>query len=258
MATCQHPCRSTCLLFSRTMSPTSKLTGNMSSWLYGTLLDKRYVFRLVPPTLGVSLWWCRGLTYYLQDYDRLRPLSYPDSHVILICFAVDSPDSLDNVQEKVRFHYSEMSIYSIRAVGAQVVIECPPMTCLLSKMLYLLYRPHSVIIFPNADFVLCFQWISEVMHFCAGLPIILVGCKKDLRRDGRVIEELRKTSQRPVTPEEVNLLPASFVILFIRTLHSHREWQSPKRLVPGIISNVPPRPVRACEKCFSMRRVRRC
>ena len=38
-----------------------------------------------------------------EDYDRLRPLSYPDSHVILICFAVDSPDSLDNVQEKVRF-----------------------------------------------------------------------------------------------------------------------------------------------------------
>jgi Ras family protein A len=37
-----------------------------------------------------------------EDYDRLRPLSYPDSHVILICFAVDSPDSLDNVQEKVQ------------------------------------------------------------------------------------------------------------------------------------------------------------
>ena len=40
-----------------------------------------------------------------EDYDRLRPLSYPDSHVILICFAVDSPDSLDNVQEKVCRHF---------------------------------------------------------------------------------------------------------------------------------------------------------
>jgi small GTP-binding protein len=37
-----------------------------------------------------------------EEYDRLRPLSYPDSHVVLICFAIDSPDSLDNVQEKVR------------------------------------------------------------------------------------------------------------------------------------------------------------
>lgn len=54
------------------------------------------------------------------------------------------------------------------------------------------------------------------MHFCAGLPIILVGCKKDLRRDPRVIDELRKTSQRPVTPEEVCDL---FFYLFILCLH---------------------------------------
>jgi Ras homolog gene family, member A len=45
------------------------------------------------------------------------------------------------------------------------------------------------------------------MHFCAGLPIILVGCKKDLRRDPKTIENLRKTSQRPVTPEEVRFFP---------------------------------------------------
>lgn len=38
-----------------------------------------------------------------EDYDRLRPLSYPDTHVVLICFSVDSPDSLDNVKEKVGF-----------------------------------------------------------------------------------------------------------------------------------------------------------
>lgn len=41
------------------------------------------------------------------------------------------------------------------------------------------------------------------MHFCQGLPIILVGCKKDLRYDQKTIEELRKTSQKPVSPEEV-------------------------------------------------------
>lgn len=48
------------------------------------------------------------------------------------------------------------------------------------------------------------------MHFCQSLPIILVGCKKDLRRDPRVIEDLRKTNQRPVTPEEV----LSFLFLY--------------------------------------------
>ncbi|CAO3582513.1 unnamed protein product [Absidia cylindrospora] len=35
-----------------------------------------------------------------EDYDRLRPLSYPDTNVILIAFATDLPDSLDNITEK--------------------------------------------------------------------------------------------------------------------------------------------------------------
>lgn len=36
-----------------------------------------------------------------EEYDRLRPLSYPDSHVVFICFAVDFPPSLENVEDKV-------------------------------------------------------------------------------------------------------------------------------------------------------------
>jgi hypothetical protein len=44
------------------------------------------------------------------------------------------------------------------------------------------------------------------MHFCSGLPIILVGCKKDLRRDQRVVDGLRATSQKPVSPEEVRVV----------------------------------------------------
>eukprot|EP00123_Amoebidium_parasiticum_P016352 comp23401_c4_seq2/m.38823 comp23401_c4_seq2/g.38823 ORF comp23401_c4_seq2/g.38823 comp23401_c4_seq2/m.38823 type:complete len:191 (-) comp23401_c4_seq2:218-790(-) len=35
-----------------------------------------------------------------EDYDRLRPLSYPDTDVILMCFSVDNPDSLDNIPDK--------------------------------------------------------------------------------------------------------------------------------------------------------------
>lgn len=55
-----------------------------------------------------------------EDYDRLRPLSYPDSHVILICFAVDSPDSLDNVQEKVnllKFLMLGSSLIQLNLIG---------------------------------------------------------------------------------------------------------------------------------------------
>lgn len=36
-----------------------------------------------------------------EGYDSLRPVSYPDTKVFLICFALDSPDSLSNVEQKV-------------------------------------------------------------------------------------------------------------------------------------------------------------
>ncbi|KAI9829053.1 MAG: GTP-binding protein Rho1 [Thelocarpon impressellum] len=128
-------CGKTCLLivFSKGTFPEVYVPTVFENYVADVEVDSKHV--------ELALWDTAGQ----EDYDRLRPLSYPDSHVILICFAVDSPDSLDNVQEK---------------------------------------------------------WISEVLHFCHNLPIILVGCKKDLRYDQKTIEELHKTSQKPVTPEQ--------------------------------------------------------
>ena len=39
-----------------------------------------------------------------EDYDRLRPLSYPQTDVFLVCFSVVSPASFENVKEKVNIH----------------------------------------------------------------------------------------------------------------------------------------------------------
>lgn len=35
-----------------------------------------------------------------ENYDRLGFLDYPGSHVVIISFAIDSPDSLSDVQDK--------------------------------------------------------------------------------------------------------------------------------------------------------------
>jgi len=47
-------------------------------------------------TIELALWDTAGQ----EEYDRLRPLSYPESDVILIVFSVDFPTSLANVQDK--------------------------------------------------------------------------------------------------------------------------------------------------------------
>jgi hypothetical protein len=71
---------------------------------------------------NVGLWDTAGQ----EDYDRLRPLSYPDSDVVLVAFAVNCRDSFANVEEK---------------------------------------------------------WIPELHHYIPGCPVVLVGCKADLRNE---------------------------------------------------------------------------
>ncbi|XP_008821093.1 rho-related GTP-binding protein RhoD [Nannospalax galili] len=77
-----------------------------------------------------------------DDYDRLRPLFYPDAGVLLLCFDVTSPNSFDNV---------------------------------------------------------CNRWYPEVTHFCKRVPIIVVGCKTDLRKDKVLVNKLRRNGLEPVT-----------------------------------------------------------
>ncbi|KAL4896459.1 GTP-binding protein rhoA [Aspergillus ambiguus] len=124
-------CGKTCLLivFSKGTFPEDYVPTVFENYVADVEVDGKRV--------ELALWDTAGQ----EDYDRLRPLSYPDSHVILICYAIDSLDSLDNVQEK---------------------------------------------------------WISEVLHFCQGLPIILVGCKADMREPD-MASELAKNNIVPVT-----------------------------------------------------------
>ena len=61
-----------------------------------------------------------------EEYDRLRPLSYPETDLIFVCFAIDCPNSLENVLDKVRFpalnprillHLEPSILTSFRASG---------------------------------------------------------------------------------------------------------------------------------------------
>lgn len=80
-----------------------------------------------------------------EEYDRLRPLSYPETDVVLMCFAVDYPVSLANVKDK---------------------------------------------------------WLPEIVHFCVGVPMLLVGLKIDLREDERTKSLLAAQGLRPLEYED--------------------------------------------------------
>merc|ERR1711909_97215 len=111
-------CGKTCLLivFSKDQFPQVYVPTVFENYVADIEVDQKQV--------ELALWDTAGQ----EDYDRLRPLSYPDTDVILMCFSIDSPDSLENIPEKwtpdVRHFCPQMS----EKIGAYAFLECSAKT----------------------------------------------------------------------------------------------------------------------------------
>ncbi|XP_063933572.1 rho-related GTP-binding protein RhoA-C-like isoform X2 [Zophobas morio] len=100
-------CGKTCLLFvfSKKQFPEEYVPTVFENYVADIEVDNRKV--------ELALWDTAGQ----EDYDRLRPLSYPDTDVVLMCFSMDSPDSLDNITDK---WVPEMDVREDEKVSAEL------------------------------------------------------------------------------------------------------------------------------------------
>ena len=110
-------CGKTCLLivFSKDEFPEVYVPTVFENYVADIEVDHKNV--------ELALWDTAGQ----EDYDRLRPLSYPDTDVILMCFSIDSPDSLENgpinekvcLKLKIKFKVFSKFFLDSREVGAR-------------------------------------------------------------------------------------------------------------------------------------------
>ena len=72
-----------------------------------------------------------------EEFDMLRPLSYPQTDVFLVCFSVDNPSSLYWVQHKVRY-------YGFQSTGIESTIDPHTTLCWISRFALYCYVNMSI------------------------------------------------------------------------------------------------------------------
>ena len=70
--------------------------------------NKVHEIQIGEKKIELTLWDTAGQ----EDFDRLRLVSYPDADVVIMCFSIDSPDSLENIVGSYKNFIHSVMIYS--------------------------------------------------------------------------------------------------------------------------------------------------
>ena len=145
-------------------------TGEFPGEYLPTVFDNHSMAITAPDGMAINLglWDIAGG----EDYDRLRPFSYPGTDVHVVCFSIISPASFASVEEK---WFPELETFYGRGVAVCAGIE------------YEVTKPKMLT-----------PWRAP----SRGGPVVLVGNMLDLRSDALTLALLEKKGLSPISSEQ--------------------------------------------------------
>jgi cell division control protein 42 len=92
-----------------------------------------------------------------EDYDRLRPLSYPHTNVFLVCFSVVNPSSFRNIEKwVVEINYYCPNIPFL-LIGTQIDLRDEEIT--LNKL-----NKNDIVCFVDGYDVICVRNLNQLKN----------------------------------------------------------------------------------------------
>jgi GTPase SAR1 family protein len=111
-----------------------------------------------------------------EDYDRLRPLSYPQTEVFLLCFRVDKSASFDSATDKCTGFSSLPSVLFI------FFFFFLSLRVFSGPFFPLSFFPSSLFSFCLISDYRLVPVLREIRMHCPHTPIVFVGCQLDKRQ----------------------------------------------------------------------------
>ncbi|XP_035591742.1 rho-related GTP-binding protein RhoF-like isoform X2 [Oncorhynchus keta] len=120
--------------------------------------------------------------------------------LLQVCTKGDFPEKyVPSVFEKcvanVRYRGAEFRLNIYDTAGQEDYDRLRPLSYQSANLILICYD----VTCPSSYDNLLIKWFPEVHHFCRGVPIILVGCKTDLRKDKVLANKLWSSGENPIT-----------------------------------------------------------
>ncbi|XP_068190934.1 rho-related GTP-binding protein RhoF [Antennarius striatus] len=106
-----------------------------------------------------------------------------------------APSVFEKYVTTISLGRKEIKLYLYDTAGQEDYDRLRPLSYQAASLILVCFDVTNPTSFENV----LIKWFPEVKHFCQDVPVILIGCKTDLRKDKECTRRLKAMNQAPIT-----------------------------------------------------------